>query len=211
MNIKWLGHSCFLITSSDGTRILTDPFDNQVGYPVPNEKADIVTTSHGHFDHANVGAVIDYEQHFRDTGLFRYKDVEIKGIESFHDEKGGAARGKNIIFTYTIDGITICHLGDLGHTLTELQIAQIGHVDVLLIPVGGVYTIDSIAAVKVIEAVSPEISIPMHYKTEPLLFELDGVEKFLSQKDGKKLQSNEISIDKTNISEFSGVIALNYN
>jgi len=210
MNIRWFGHSCFLLTSSNGTRILTDPFDEQVGYPLPNVDADIVTTSHDHFDHGNAAIVNGYSEHIKDSGAFKYHDIEIRGVATFHDEKGGALRGKNVVFIFTIDGINVCHLGDLGHSLSEQQIKEIGQIDVLLVPVGGVFTIDSNMAIKVINSLAPKISIPMHYKTEYLSFELDGVESFLAAASGKSLTTNEMTINKDNLSGFPGVIALSY-
>jgi L-ascorbate metabolism protein UlaG (beta-lactamase superfamily) len=210
MKIKWLGHSCFLLTSSNGIRILTDPFNEQVGYPLPREEADIVTTSHDHFDHNNIGIIRGNFKHIKDSGSFECGDIEIKGISTFHDDKGGIQRGKNTVFVYSIDGINVCHLGDLGHCLSEVQVKEIGRIDVLLVPIGGVYTIDSNTAVKVIKSLNPKISIPMHYKTGYLLFELDGAESFLAQVSGKQLSSNEITIDRDNLSEYPEVIALSY-
>lgn len=210
MNIKWFGHSCFLLTSNNGTRILTDPFDEQVGYPLPKVEADIVATSHDHFDHGNIGIVSGYSKHIKDPGTYKYHDIDISGTATFHDEKGGELRGKNTVFVFTIDGIKVCHLGDLGHTLSEQQIREIGQIDVLLVPVGGVFTIDAITAVNVVNSLNPAITIPMHYKTRHLSFELDGVGNFLSVLPGEKLASSEITIDKDGLSGLSKVIVLDY-
>ena len=210
MKLKWFGHSCFLITSDNGTRILTDPFDEQVGYPLPNTEADVVTVSHNHFDHDNVGIVKGNFKYIKDTGNFEQGNIEIRGVSTFHDELGGSKRGKNIVFIYSIDGMTICHLGDLGHTLSQEQIKEIGKVEVLLVPIGGVYTIDGDTAIEVIKSINPRVSIPMHYKTEHLLFDLAEAKEFLEKMDGKKYSGNEITITADSISEYPEVLTLNY-
>ncbi len=210
MKIKWFGHSCFLITSDNGTRILTDPFDEQVGYPLPNTEADIVTVSHNHFDHDNIGIVKGNFKYIKDTGNFEQGNIEIRGVSTFHDELCGAKRGKNIVFIYSIDGMTICHLGDLGHTLSQEQIKEIGKVEVLLVPIGGVYTIDGDTAIEVIKSINPRVSIPMHYKTEHLLFDLAEDKEFLEKMDGKKYSGNELTITADSISEYPEVLTLNY-
>ncbi|HAA81713.1 MAG TPA: MBL fold metallo-hydrolase, partial [Thermoanaerobacter sp.] len=119
MNIKWLGHSCFKLTSEKGTVIVTDPFDESVGYPMPNVKADIVTSSHSHFDHNYFKAVKGNFDIVDTVGEHNIKGINIKGVNTFHDDEHGAKRGKNIVFVFDIDGIRVCHMGDLGHVLTE--------------------------------------------------------------------------------------------
>lgn len=133
MKIKWLGHSCFLITGENGVRILTDPFDETVGYQLPAVEADIVTSSHDHFDHNHIGVVKGDFVHLNEPGLYRERDIEIRGIGSYHDGQGGQKRGDNIIFTFRLEGISVCHLGDLGHLLEDEQIRAIGPVDILLV------------------------------------------------------------------------------
>lgn len=211
MKIKWLGHSCFLLTSGNGTKILTDPFDATVGYPLPSVEADIVTTSHDHYDHNYIDAAKGAYKHVSGEGKNNIHNIEITGVPSFHDNEAGAKRGKNIIYKFTVDGIHICHCGDLGHLLSEQQIKDIGHVDILLVPVGGKFTIDAAGAVQVIKQLKPSISIPMHYKTELLKFEVQGVEKFLSIA-GKagKINKQEIELSKNSFSEFPPVIVLDY-
>ncbi len=210
MKLKWFGHSCFLITSDSGTRILTDPFDEQVGYPLPHTEADVVTVSHNHFDHDNAGVVKGSFIQIKDAGNFTHRGIEIKGISTFHDESGGAKRGKNIVFVYSIDGITICHLGDLGHVLSKEQLKEIGKVDVLLVPIGGIYTIDGEAAMEVIKSINPKVSIAMHFKTDHLLFDLAEAKEFLEKMEGKKYPCNELTINADNISEYPKVLTLDY-
>lgn len=180
MKIKWLGHSCFKIKSLRGIRIVTDPFDDNVGYKIPAVEADIVTISHGHYDHNFVDCIKGDFEVVSKVGNFNSKDIPITGIHTYHDDEQGAKRGSNIVYTFNIDGIKLCHLGDLGHVLTPSQIQMIGKVDVLLIPVGGVYTINFEEALNVVQQLNPSIVIPMHYKTSALKFNLDAVESFTS-------------------------------
>lgn len=181
MKIKWFGHSCFLITSAHGVRILTDPFDDTVGYEVPQIAADIVSTSHQHFDHNNTEIVEGKFFLVNKTGTFSNKNIKMKGIAAFHDEHNGRERGRNIIYNFIVDGIRVCHCGDLGHMLTHEQAAEIGPVDVLLLPVGGVATIGAEQAKQVAGLLKPELIIPMHFQTEVLTFPLEQVERFIGK------------------------------
>ncbi len=210
MKIRWFGHACFLFTSSKNTRVLTDPFDKKVGYALPEVEADVVTTSHDHYDHNNIGIIGGKFEHIGTPGIYKKDDIEIKGISTFHDENEGAQRGENIVFKYDIDGVRLCHCGDIGHILTERQVKEIGEVDVLLLPVGGVYTVDSEGALKLMEQLRPEVTIPMHFKTEALSFRLEGVEKFLARAGGEKLEKSEIEIRRENLAGFPKVLVLDY-
>ena len=140
MKLEWMGHACFAITTDNGTRIVTDPFDEKVGYPLPWGRADIVTASHGHFDHACYERM-NPQNVVKEPGEYVFGDVKITGIASFHDDAKGAKRGSNVIFVIEADGKRIAHLGDLGHMLSEAQVAALGKLDALLIPVGGTYTL----------------------------------------------------------------------
>ncbi len=113
MKLKWLGHSCFLLTADNGVRVLTDPFDSSVGYNVPEVAAYIVSTSHDHFDHSYIQAVQGDFLHVNKTGNFSHKGIDITGVAAFHDAENGAQRGKNTIYKFIIDGIHVCHCGDL--------------------------------------------------------------------------------------------------
>ena len=168
MKIEGLGHSCFLMTTHAGTTILTDPFDGSIGYDEPAVEADIVTMSHGHYDHHNDKAPKHVSRYIEKSGRTEEKDVVITGIDSFHDEKRGLLRGKNVIFVYETDGLRVAHLGDLGHILKDKQIDAIGKIDVLMIPVGGIFTLDAGMAKKVTEQIGPRIILPMHYQTKRL-------------------------------------------
>lgn len=210
MNIKWLGHSCFKITSGNGTAIVTDPFDKSVGYPLPEVEADIVTSSHSHFDHNYFKAVKGNFKIVNTIGVHDIKGIHIKGVNTFHDNEHGARRGENIVFAIDANGIKVCHLGDLGHLLTEEQVREIGNVDILLIPVGGFFTINSRQAVKVMEQLKPKITIPMHYKTQVIDFPIETVDNFLKATGGEKILSTEINISKQDLEGEPKVIALNY-
>ncbi|MEK7525990.1 MAG: MBL fold metallo-hydrolase [Patescibacteria group bacterium] len=183
MDITYLGHSSFRIKTKTHT-IVTDPFDSSVGPKFPKTDADLVTISHHHGDHDNLADVIGYKKVFDAPGEYEVGGVSFFGIDSYHDNKKGEERGRNTIFVIETEGVTIVHLGDLGHSLTESQIDEIGAVDILMVPVGGEYTIDSKTAFDVVAAIEPKIIIPMHYKTDahnPATFEkLEPVENFVT-------------------------------
>ncbi|MGI6468641.1 MAG: MBL fold metallo-hydrolase [Syntrophomonadaceae bacterium] len=208
MVIYWLGHASFLIDSPSG-RILTDPFDKQVGYPQYKEPVDIVTVSHQHYDHNAVEGLQGNPQVISQPGIFQIGPVRIEGIESFHDRKQGKLRGKNIIYKISLEGLDIVHLGDLGHILETRQIEAIGNVDILLLPVGGIYTIDAHEAKTVAEQLKPVIIVPMHYKTKPLTIELDPLEKFTGQFD-KTVKRPWLKVSREDLHESAGVIVLDY-
>ena len=184
MKIKYLGHAAFVITSNKGVKIITDPYETGPGltYGEITESADIVTVSHGHHDHNNVAAVKGNPEVVSRAGRSMVKGIELKGIASYHDDAGGSLRGDNVIFCFEMDGVRVCHLGDLGHRLDDKQLKEIGSVDVLLIPVGGFYTIDAEVATEVCNQLKPRVIIPMHYKTEKGIPGIFGVEGFLSGK-----------------------------
>ncbi|ELC8441685.1 MBL fold metallo-hydrolase [Clostridium perfringens] len=214
MKIKWFGHSCFIITSENGTKILTDPYNDMLGYKLPEIKADIVSTSHNHSDHNNINAVNSNFVHINETGCFSEHGIEIKGVETFHDKFSGAEKGKNIIYNFKVDGINICHCGDLGHILNSDYAEEIGNVDILLIPVGGGYTIDALDAVKVTKQLKPTIIIPMHYRTKALgemghLF--DEVDEFVLASGLKAKEYSELELNKETLKDNSGIAVLKYD
>ncbi|HOI69254.1 MAG TPA: MBL fold metallo-hydrolase [Methanothrix sp.] len=180
MKISWLGHSCFRIEDGSGRVVVTDPFDEAVGYPLPKTKADVVTISHDHHDHNNVRTLKGNPAVVRGPGKKAAAGIEFRGIASYHDDQGGKRRGKNTIFSFEMDGIRVCHLGDLGHLLSEEDAAALGEVDVLMIPVGGVYTLDAGGAKKVVGQIRPKVVIPMHFMTPALTFKVESADRFLS-------------------------------
>jgi len=182
--ISWAGQSCFQISVSNSrdhsADIVIDPFDEETGLKVPNFSADILLVTHDHHDHNNVKAIKGTPFLIDGPGEYEVKEVFIKGIPSFHDDKEGKEKGTNTIYTIEAEGMRFCHLGDLGQKqLTDEQLEKIDSVDVLMIPVGGEYTIDSAQAQKIIAEIEPKIIIPMHYGLPKLKTKMDDVSKFL--------------------------------
>lgn len=181
--LKWLGHPTFILTTSTGLTALLDPMGAGVGYPLtPVSGVDLVTVSHEHSDHNNVALATGSPTILR--GLVgndwakidqTIKGVRIRTVGTFHDDAQGGQRGKNAIFVFEIDGMNIAHLGDLGHKLSDDQVKAIGNVDVVMIPVGGFYTIDGKNAAQVVAQLNPKVVIPMHYKTPALAASLANV------------------------------------
>jgi L-ascorbate metabolism protein UlaG (beta-lactamase superfamily) len=211
MRIKWLGLASFLITTDDGTKIVTDPYQTggELAYDEIRERADIVTVSHDHFDHNNVGAIQGNPEVLKKPGQFKVKAIGFQGIASLHDDVGGRARGKNNIFCFNVDGMRICHLGDLGHALRGEHISGIGSVDILLIPVGGVYTIDARMATVICAQLNPKIVIPMHYRDGKCNFPISTVDNFLKDKENvRRLDSSNIEIRKEELPATTEVVVL---
>ena len=179
MRIRWHGHACF--EASDGVTVVTDPHDGKsIGIPPPRVKADIVLVSHNHFDHNSVRSVKGQNSRvFDKPGRFVDGGVEIAGVPSFHDDAGGQKRGPMVLFAFKMDGIRFCHLGDLGSTLGDKELAEIGDVDVLFVPVGDIFTIDAVRAWQVVRSVNPLVAIPMHYRTGGLSLSIKTVDPFL--------------------------------
>lgn len=205
MKLKYLAHSAFLITSSKNTTILTDPyeaggFSGAIGYQPIAEPIDIITISHEHADHNYIGPSHRNAILINQPTSFTLDNIEIKGITTYHDKKLGKDRGKNIIFTIKVDDIAICHLGDLGHKLSIEQIEAIGIIDILLTPIGGIYTIDAEEADVIINALCPKICIPMHYKTEKLGYSLGTVTSFIkNKKNAKIIADSEIELTRNQL------------
>ena len=211
MKISWLGHACFLLETSQGTRLITDPYESggyggAVGYDAINLEADIVTVSHKHADHNNI-------QDFKDAlivseeGETSIKDIEVKGVLSYHDKERGQSRGENIIFTIQADGLKVVHFGDLGEK--DIDLTHFSDIDIAIVPVGGTFTIDAAEASQLIREIHPKITIPMHYKTSKLGFDIDRVDKFLkANPDYEKRDSLEVNRD--NIGSFEKIVVLKY-
>lgn len=203
MLISWLGHSCFKIqdkTGTDGLTIITDPFNKEIGLKVPNCEADIITVSHDHKDHNNVSALRGTPYIINLAGEYDVKGILIRGVESFHDEKKGKERGNNIIYRMEVDGISISHLGDLGHVLDDKQLEVLVGTDILLIPIGGKFTLDAKKAVEVISQVEPRIVIPMHYNDGNVnIPDLDSLEKFVKEMGIKPIEEEKLKISKKDL------------
>ena len=169
MKIWWRGHASFVIEAA-GKKIVTDPFNAELGYPLKSQKADIVTISHDHWDHNALETIQGSPRVVRDIGNTDIGEIRLEGIASYHDQKKGRKRGANIIFIITTEGLRLVHLGDLGHPLNPAQLEQSGLVDILMVPVGGTYTIDAGEAEALVAALRPKIVIPMHFSTPHLSF-----------------------------------------
>jgi L-ascorbate metabolism protein UlaG (beta-lactamase superfamily) len=217
MKITWFGQSCFLITAENGMKILTDPFKDMLGYKLPQIEADIVSISHNHSDHNYVKAVKGDFEPINQPGGFLKNGIAVQGVETFHDKASGARKGKNLVFKFVIDEINLCHLGDLGHILNSAQIEAIGKVDILLLPVGGGFTIDARDAVQVMRQLNPAIVIPMHYRTKalgPLGYLFGKVDPFIAASGLKARECKVLEINRENIGEYKEaqeIVVLQYD
>jgi L-ascorbate metabolism protein UlaG (beta-lactamase superfamily) len=185
MKLKWLGHASFILTSDSGTRVLTDPyrsgaFDGAVGYCAIKEAVDVVTISHDHDDHNCVDGLPEGFQVVSGTGAHQVAGLTVTGVKPFHDQRQGKERGRNVAYVIEIDGLRVVHLGDLGHPLGPEEARALGRVDVLLLPVGGHFTVEPREALGVVGTLRPGVVIPMHFKTGKLNFPIKPVEDFLS-------------------------------
>lgn len=204
MKIKWLGHSSFLLTESTGISVQTDPFDpKMVGYGYEPQSVDIVTVSHGHGDHNYIKGVKAHKKLFDAPGKFEHEGIHIVGVPSHHDDKEGKERGKNVIFKFGMDGVSVLHMGDIGEPCSPELIERLLPVDVLLIPVGGNYTIDAEMAKEYVDRLMPEIVIPMHYKVKHCELDIDKVEPFLRLFDDDCIQEDvtELELDRVDFDE----------
>lgn len=216
--LRWLGHSCLLLTSSRGTKVLVDPIPKGYGYEGPPlEGIDAIVITHDHPDHAYAGLAAGNPLVLR--GLSggdwtkidqKVKDVGIRTVGAYHDSAQGSQRGKNAIFVFDADGATVVHLGDLGHILAPEQVAAIGPVDVLLLPVGGFYTIDGPQATEVMGQLKPRVAIPIHYKTAKLRPDWPGVgaDGFLAGKKVERSASSTYAFTKETLPGETTVVAL---
>ena len=205
-----MGHSCFRIKGSSAT-VITDPYSPDSGYSLGQPAANIVTVSHSHSGHSYIQGVADQPKLVTRPGEYEISGVLIIGIASFHDSEGGKNRGKNTVYLMEIDEITICHLGDLGHLLSTEQLEEIDNVDILLLPVGGVSTIDATIAAKVVRQLEPKIVIPMHYRTEASRQELEPAERFLKEMGaGEVTPRPKLVVTKSNLPSSTQIILLNY-
>jgi len=220
MTIIWHGQSCFQISISQGknnhVNIVIDPFSEEIGLRLPELQADILLTTHDHYDHNNVKAVSAPTSGsppfvIKGPGEYEIKNVFIEGISSWHDNFQGRERGENTIYTIEAEDLKLCHLGDFGQKeLTEEQLEKIGDIDILMIPIGGIYTISAREAMKIMSQIEPKIIIPMHYQIPKLNIKLDGLDKFLKMVGIKSITpENKLSIKKKDISpEEVKIIAL---
>jgi len=216
MKIKWYGHSAFKITTSSDIRIIIDPYESgafggSVAYGKITDEADIVLTSHDHGDHNYIKDIKGKFVHIEKAGQYEEKGVKIEAISTFHDKSKGQERGANLVFVISTENIVVAHLGDLGHTLDGNALQSIGRVDVLLLPVGGFYTIDAKEATKVMNDINPAITMPMHYRTEKIAMPIDGLEGFIKDKNTvKEVNTSEIVITKATLPKTNEIIVMQH-
>lgn len=214
MNIIWHGQSLFEIITipkkNSQIKIIIDPFSEEIGLKLPNLEADILMVSHQHSDHNNVKSVSGNPFLISGPGEYEVKDIFIQGIFSWHDIKEGKEKGINTIYTIESEEMKICHLGDFGQKeLTSEQLEKIGNIDILMIPVGGTYTIDSKEAIKIMSQIEPKIIIPMHYSLPKLKIKLEDLEKFLKTLGVKKIEPlSKLVIKKKDILEEESKIVV---
>ena len=196
MKLKWLGHSCFEITLDNGRVFVTDPYDESVGYPPLKVKADAVLSTHDHFDHNYFAAIEGPHEVINQPGAYERFGAKITGVHSFHDDARGAKRGENVIFVLEADGVKLVHLGDLGHLPeTEDQKAAIRGADVVLIPIGGTFTITTPQAVELIETYKPAAAIAMHFRNRYCGFPVTDDAEFV-EKTGAATLPNAVEVTK---------------
>ena len=214
MKIQWCGHASFLITSDDGTKIITDPYepgayDGGIAYKPIDDAADIVTVSHDHADHNYVQGIKGNPVVVKGPGTHEAKGISFKGIATYHDPSEGKERGENTMFVFTVDGVILCHAGDLGHVLSEDQVKELGALDVLLLPIGGVFTLDPNEATEVMDLVKPKILVPMHFKTPGCGFPIADVEEFLEGKSSvERIEGSEFSVSKEQLPDATRIVVL---
>ena len=210
MEITWLGHSCFRLKGKQAT-VITDPFSPAIGYALGKVTAEIVTVSHAHPGHSYIQGVGGEPRILKSPGEYESAGVLTVGVHTYHDNEKGAQRGKNTAFVIDVDDVMICHLGDLGHVLTAEQVAEIDGVDVLLIPVGGVSTIDAVQAAQIVRQLEPKVVIPMHYKTDALKRELETADRFLKEMGVKEaVPQPKLTVTKNSLPLTMQVTILSY-
>ena len=200
MKLQYLGHACFRIISEMGTTVVCDPYKSDwVGFNMARVRCDVVTMSHHHGDHDCMDAIVGSPAELDVEIACAADDIAIESISTFHDDEKGAKRGKNLVFTFLVDGIKVVHMGDIG-CLDEHVVAKIKNCDLLLLPVGGTFTVDAESAKWYVDQVQPKVVVPMHYKTSEHNFDVDGVDRFLSLFDPAQVTrsvSDTLTLDDT--------------
>ncbi len=210
MEITWLGQSCFRIKGSHAIAI-TDPYPPGLGYTMGKPTARIVTVSHAHPSHSYVQAVGGDPRIIHGPGEYEISEILVLGLATFHDAENGAKWGKNTVYLLEVDGLSVCHLGDIGHPLRAHHVEEIGNVDILLVPVGDVNTLGASLAAQVVRQLEPKIVIPMHYKTPALTREAEPVDKFLKEMGKEQVEAQpKLNVTKSNLPESTRVVVLTY-
>lgn len=209
MKLKYYGHACFSLSYEGGPTLVIDPFDETVTYPPCNEICDAALLSHDHFDHNHVQTLRGDFVTIRSAGAYDVQGVRITAVDSFHDKKGGALRGKNLILRIEGGGLTIVHLGDLGHMPDEKQLEAMSGADIMLVPIGGTYTIDTPEAEEVIRLARPKHAVAMHYRTPDYDFNTSTCEAF--ERDMRAVRMpREIEITPENLVSLPEFLLMRY-
>jgi L-ascorbate metabolism protein UlaG (beta-lactamase superfamily) len=216
MKIKWYGHAAFGLTTGKGVRIVIDPYESggfggAISHAPITDQADIVLVTHDHGDHNHTSTLKGPFTEVRSEGSYDLKGVKVSAFPVYHDASKGKERGKNIVFVIEAEGLRVVHAGDLGHPLDQDLLDRIGRVDVLMLPVGGTYTITAAEAGKVVDALKPSLTFPMHFKTEKVAFPLTPVEDFTKGKKGvRKVSASEIEVASGSLPEEPEIILLRF-
>lgn len=207
MRITWLGQACFKIKTESAT-IVIDPYDEKIGFALPKFPADLVLITHGHFDHANSAAFHDAKKIIAEPREYQFDNIAIKGISTFHDAVQGRQRGVNTIYKIESEGISLLHMGDFGESEMRTEtLLEIGSIDILMLPIGGTYTIDGSQAAHIARQVNAAIAIPMHYLIEGLVIPLDGNQPFLDAWENADIQTmSELDIKKENLTQITSKV-----
>ena len=209
MEITWLGHSCFKIKGKEVT-LITDPYDESIGYPWVKPTANIVTLSHHHPGHSYSAGVEGNPKVLNRPGEYEISDVFIIGFPNFHDSDQGKTLGRNIVFLIEMEDISLCHLGDLGHLPSPRQLEELSDVAVLFVPVGGVSTTDAKMAAEIVRFLNPKVVIPMHYETEIVTW-LEPLSKFIKEMGLREVTPQpKLSITRSNLPLETKVMVLDY-
>jgi len=214
MKITFLGHAAFLITTADGTKVVTDPYEpggfgGAIGYGPLREPADVVVVSHEHADHNYVSMVPGRPVVVRGAGEATHRGVRFRSLATYHDPSRGAERGPNTVRVIEADGITVCHLGDLGDQITAADATCLGPIDVLMVPVGGTFTVDAKGATAIVNRLRPRIAIPMHFKTSKTSLNLAPVDGFLAGKRRvRRVDGSDLEVTRDNLPEPTEIVVL---
>jgi L-ascorbate metabolism protein UlaG (beta-lactamase superfamily) len=209
MEITWLGHACFRIKGSQSV-VITDPFPPDLGYKLGDPTADVVTISHWHPSHSYYQGIRGEPRLVKGPGEYEIAGVLILGLGTYHDSVKGQTRGKNTVYLMEVDGLAVCHLGDIGHILGDEAIEEMGNVDILMLPVGGVSTISPAMAAEIIRKVEPKVVIPMHFKTPATARDLEPVDNFLKEMGMGQIEPRpKLNISKSNLPISTQVFVLN--
>ncbi len=216
MKVKWYGHSAFKLTTDKGVRVIIDPYESGFGnggltYGKITDEADLVLTSHEHGDHNHVDDIKGTFTRIDKEGSHNVAGVKVTAIPCFHDASKGKDRGKNLIFEIEAEGLKVVHVGDLGHALDQDILTKLGTVDLLLLPVGGFYTIDAKEATDVMNAIKPKFTIPMHYKTEKCAFPITTIDEFTKGKKSiKKMDATELNVTRELLPKEPEIVILKH-